>query len=114
MLPTVAVTITAVRSADTEVVGFMVAYLLPLVTAATSDFDLWVLAFVALLISAVVWSTNAYSVNPLLSALGFHFYEVESSDCVTFLLLSNRELTRKADISSVQQLTRYVLLDTKE
>lgn len=103
----------ALRSADTEVVGFLVAYLLPLITTRTDEFDYLVLAFVMGLVSVVVWSSNAYSVNPILSVFKYHFYQVTSADGVEFLLLSRRDLLRTSDVASVQQLTHYVLLDAE-
>lgn len=99
------------KTADTEVLGFIVAYLLPLVSIRVGDFDLVLLGFVGILLGLVVWNTNTYSVNPLLSLLGYHFYEVSNTDGVTFLLVSRRDLRRVADIKRVRPLTRYVLLD---
>lgn len=102
---------TSLRTADTEVLGFIVAYLLPLVSTRVGDFDLVLLAFVAGLLGLVVWNTNTYTVNPMLSLFGYNFYEVANEDGVSFLFVSRRDLRRVADVSSVRQLTRYVLLD---
>lgn len=101
----------SLKTADTEVLGFIVAYLLPLVSIRVGDFDLVLLGFVGLLLGLVVWNTNTYSVNPLLSLLGYHFYEISNEDGVSFLFVSRRDLRRVADITKVRPLTRYVLLD---
>jgi len=102
---------TSLKTADTEVFGFIVAYLHPLVSVRVGDFDIVLMAFVGLLLGLVVWNTNTYSVNPLLGLVGYHFYEVANSDGVTFLFVSRRDLRRVADVSSVRPLARYVLLD---
>ncbi len=104
-------TAASVKTADSEVVGFIVAYLLPLVSSSGREFDPLLLAFVTFLLALIVWSTNAYSVNPLLSLFGYHFYEISNVDGVSFLFLSRRELRSVRDIGQVKQLTRYVLLD---
>lgn len=101
----------AIKTADSEVVGFIVAYLLPLVSAGSGRFDPILLVFIMLLLGLIVWSSNAYSVNPLLSLFGYHFYEVTNTDGVTFLFLARRELQSVNDVTSVKQLSRYVLLD---
>ncbi len=101
----------SVRTADTEVVGFLLAYLLPLISLGTATVDMSVLVFVAVLLALVIWSANAYTVNPLLALLGYHYYEVSNADGVSFLLISRRDLRRVADVKAVRQLTRYVLLD---
>lgn len=106
-------TATELRTADSDMVGFVVAYLLPLVGVATGDLDYALLLFVMALIGLIVWSANAYSVNPLLALFGFHFYEVSNADGVSFLFLSKRDLRSTREISTVVQLTRYVLLDSE-
>ena len=102
---------TSVRPADAEVVGFVVAYLLPLVSTSTGAFDYTVLAFVGVLLALVVWSVNAFTFNPLLTLLGYHFYEVASDNGVSFVLVTRRNIRRATDLKSVVQLTNYLLLD---
>lgn len=110
-LPVFTFDATTIKNSDSEVVGFLVAYLLPLVSTSTSEFDYTVLAFVSVLLGAVVWSSQSYSVNPLLSLLGYHFYEVASQDGVVYLLLTRSPLRRSADITHVAELSRTVLID---
>lgn len=114
MLPHVSFNAVSLKTADTEVVGFIVAYLLPLVTTGTDQLDYVVLIFITALLGLIVWSTNAYSVNPLLSLMGYHFYELSNSRGVTYLFLSKRDLHNCDDITNVVQLARYVLLDTEK
>lgn len=113
MLPRVTFRAETLRTADSEVVGFMIAYLLPLVATGTDKPDYLVLAFITGLLAVIVWSTNAYSVNPLLSFMGYHFYEVSSAGGLTYLFLSRRDLHNCGEIAQVVQLARYVLLDTE-
>lgn len=113
MLPRVTFKALSLKTADAEVVGFIVAYLLPLVTTGTDELDYVVLIFITGLLGLIVWSTNAYSVNPLLSLMGFHFYELSNSRGVSYLFLSRRDLHNCDEITQVVQLARYVLLDTQ-
>jgi|GEM_PF-412204 len=114
-LPVSPFTAASVKHNDSEVVGFLVAYLLPLVSTNTGEFDYAVLAFVSGLLGIVVATSESYSFNPLLTLFGFHFYEVESSDGVAYMLITRRHVRRCKDIETVAELTRSVLLDmTKE
>lgn len=102
--------ITSVKAADTESVGYVVAYLLPLVNAGGPTVNIWVLVFVLFMFLVTVWGTNAYHFNPLLGILGYHFYEVTTDANVTFLLISPHDVRKSADVASVVQLTEYLVM----
>lgn len=72
------VVIKSIKPADKEIVGFVLAYLLPL--ARGTQFD-GVPMFVVLgVFFLVVMTSNAYHTNPLLGLIGYHFYEVTIED----------------------------------
>lgn len=102
------VTIKSIKPADKEIIGFVLAYLLPL--ARGSQFD-GVPMFVVLgVFFLVVMTSNAYHTNPLLGLIGYHFYEV-SIDDVGYILISRRNLHNTRAIKTVVSLTDYMLLD---
>jgi hypothetical protein len=102
------------KSADKEVIGFFVAYALPLLFKgdAAPDFGAWGLA--ALLLLFVLWSTHAIQVNPVLGLFGYHFYEVETSDAITFLLITRRKINHALAVKQVVQLSEYGILDAEK
>lgn len=51
--------------------------------------------------------------NPVLGLLGFHFYEVETQEGVTYLMLTKRTINNVSSIKSVVQLTEYGILEAK-
>jgi len=102
------VAIKTIKPADKEIVGFVLAYLLPL--ARGSQFD-GVPMFVVLgVFFLVVMTSNAYHTNPLLGLIGYHFYDVTIED-VGYTLLSRRNLHNTRAIKTVVSLTDYMLLD---
>lgn len=105
------IVIKKVKSADKEVVGFFVAYALPLIFKGDAGLDLgaWLLAAVMLIF--VLWTTHALHVNPVLGLLGFHFYEVETQEGVTYLMITKRTINNVSSIKSVVQLTEYGILE---
>jgi hypothetical protein len=102
------VSIKSIKPADKEIVGFIVAYLLPL--ARGSYFNGVPMLVVLGVFFLVVMTSNAYHTNPLLSLIGYHFYEVTIED-VGYTLLSRRNLHNTRTIKMVVSLTDYMLLD---
>lgn len=101
------------KSADKEVIGFFVAYVLPLVFKGQSAPELgaWLLA--TAMLTFVLWSTHSLQVNPVLGMLGFHFYEVETRDGITFLMISRRKISNIKTIQHIVQLTEYGILEAQ-
>ncbi len=104
----------AIRTADREVVSFVIAYLLPILSVANPSIDYKVIGFIAGMFLIVIWSTNAYHINPLINLMGYHFYEVSLEDNVTYLLLTKKELRKMSSVKTIIHLTDYMLLDGEE
>jgi hypothetical protein len=105
------ITIQKAKSADKEVLGFFVAYALPLIFKgpAAPDLETWLVAGGMLLF--VLFSTHAMQVNPVLGMFGFHFYEVETRDGITYLLISRRKINNVKTVTHVVQLSEYGILE---
>lgn len=102
------VTIKSIKPADKELIGFVLAYLLPL--ARGTPFEGYPLAIVLAVFFLVVMTSNAYHTNPLLGMLGWHFYEVVIDE-VGYILVSRRNIHNVRSIKEVVSLTDYMLLD---
>ncbi|WP_122682237.1 hypothetical protein [Pseudomonas viridiflava] len=99
------------KSADKEVLGFFVAYALPLMFRGdvNPDVGAWIIA--GLMLVLVLWTTHALHVNPVLGVIGFHFYEVETQEGVTYLLITKRAISNLKSLRAVVQITEYGILD---
>lgn len=106
--------IRAVKTADSEIVSFLVVYLLPFASLAGDAIDELILVFILTLFFLVAWSTNSYHVNPILALFRYHFYEVTTSQNITFLLMTRRNLRNTSTINYVVQLTDYMVLDVEK
>jgi hypothetical protein len=100
----------SIKTADKEILAFVLAYLLPFASAGGQVNHL-VLGFVLVVLFVIVWTTHTYHFNPLLGILGYHFYEVTAEGSVTFILITHRTLRDCQAISRVVQLTDYMVLD---
>ena len=92
-------------------IGFFVAYALPLLFKGqvSVDVDAWVLAGGMLLF--VLFTTHSLQVNPILGLFGFHFYEAETKDGITFLLISRKKINNVKSIKNIVQLSEYGILE---
>ncbi len=102
------VVIKSIKPADKELIGFVLAYLLPL--ARGTPFEGYPLFVVLAVFFLVVMTSNAYHTNPLLGMLGWHFYEVVIDE-VSYILVSRRNIHNVRSIKEVVSLTDYMLLD---
>jgi hypothetical protein len=105
--------VTSIRTADQEVLAFLVAYLLPLIAKDTLGIegDIWTIGYVFVLIFVAIYHNNAYHFNPLLGLCGYHFYEIETEDGMSFLLVTRQTLRKQSLSTRAVQLTDYMFLD---
>lgn len=103
--------ISSIEAADREHSAFLLLYLLPLFTDQFNTLN-WVLWIPTILIFALMTATGYnYHFNPLIGLLGWHFYKVDSSEGVTYILITKKQLRSAKDKIKVGQLTEYILLD---
>jgi hypothetical protein len=111
-LPEETLSTTKVKTADKEVLAFLIVYLLPLFTKdLVFAGDLLTPAYVLAVIGFCVYHSNSFTFNPLLSMMGYHFYEVEIRDGMTFLLVSKQVLRRNDNAIRVRELADYIYLE---
>jgi len=101
----------SIEAADHENTAFLLLYVMPLFTSQFNTLD-WKFWIPTLVIFGVITATGYnYHFNPMLGLLGWHFYKVESSEGVTFVLITKKHLRTAATRLQVGQLTEYILLD---
>ena len=104
---------TTVETADNEVFGLLLVYLLPLIIRdlATYNWLAWVL--VTFVFCLVVATSYGYHFNPLLVFLGYHFYKVTETDGMPYVLITKRRIYRTRETLNVARLAEYVLVEKK-
>jgi len=106
------VRVKAVKTADKEIVGFLLVYLLPLINQSQTTISVPVLIFIAIVFFFIVYNSHAYHFNPLLGLFGYHFYEVTIEGDITYVLITRQDITHCKNVTQVVQLTEYMILDT--
>lgn len=103
-----------VEAADRESTVFMLLYLSPLFAAQFGSIN-WNVLVPTIAIFLLLTATGySYHFNPLLGLLGWHFYKVTSSEGVTYVLVTKKQLRNTGQIGKVGQLTDYILMDLGE
>ncbi len=99
-----------VESNDFMLLAFIGSYLLPLVLKGT---DVSVNSIVAILAIAgiVLWLMNSLPAHPLMQAMKFKFYKIESSNGVVYTLVSKRALLDPRDIGPVKRISSSMLIE---
>lgn len=100
-----------IEAADSENLGFMVLYLLPLFTdkIATLNWEIWIPTIV--IFGGIIGLGYGYHFNPLLGLLGWHFYKVTSENGVKYVVITKKYIRSAAERLTVGQLTEYILID---
>ena len=102
-----------VKTADREVLAFLLVYLLPLFTKDlifTGNF--FAPAYIFVVIGLCVYHSNSFTFNPGLSMMGYHFYEIEIKDGMNYLLVSKQTLRRNDNTIRVKELADYIYLES--
>ncbi len=107
-LEKIPIEISNLASADKEVLAFIFAYLLPLI-----DIDFIMIVFILVLFTFVAFTTHIYHFNPIFGLFGYHFYEVTTSNGISYVLMSKRQIRNLNQVSEVILVSDYILIDTK-
>lgn len=107
-LEKIPIQISSLATADKEVLAFIFAYLLPLI-----DIDYTMMAFVLVLFAFVVFTTHTYHFNPIFGLFGYHFYEVTTTNGISYVLMSKKQIRNLNQVTEVILVSDYILIDTK-
>jgi len=115
-LPSKSINIAGVEQNDKEVVAFLLAYLLPLVSQENMGFNGgWLTgAYILLIIFVVIAHAGAFHFNPLMGLLGYHFYGIKDDEGASYLLISKDELTKPNSEARVVKLATTIYLQVKD
>lgn len=96
---------------DNRVVAYIISYMLPLASILIKDFNLYISLVIVGAIVLIAPFVNTAVPNPLLMLQGYHFYEVETENGATYVLISKRKLRSNGDVKRVKRVFEFLLLD---
>jgi hypothetical protein len=111
-LPEEPLTTKKVKTSDKEVLAFLLVYLMPLFTKDLIFTENWLTPiYILAIIAFCVYHSNSFTFNPLLSMAGYHFYEIENENGMTYLLVSKKTIHRHDNALRVKRISDYIYLD---
>lgn len=99
-----------IESIDILMLPVFSTYVLPFLVK-TQDVSFLVIFCFSIFIIFLFWFMDSIPPHPLLKMLNFHFYKVESSDGVVYMLIAKRRIRNPASISRVKCLSDAMLVE---
>lgn len=107
---TIAIQAKKVESHDIALLGFIVSYLVPLVTKGIY-MSVNSIALLLLGIGGVMWLVTSLPAHPLLRVFRFRFYKLESSTGMVYTLISRRAIRDPRDVKAVKKISESMLME---
>lgn len=101
-----------IEYSDFMLLAFIGSYLLPLVLKG-ADVSVSAIVVILAIAGVVLWLISSLPAHPLLRAMRFKFYKIESSNGVVYTLVSRREIFDTKDIGLVKRISQSMLMETK-
>lgn len=99
-----------IESNDFMLFAFIGSYLLPLVLKGT-DVSVNAIAVILVIAGMVLWLMSSLPAHPLMRAMKFKFYKIESSNGVVYTLISKRAILDPRDIGLVKRISPNMLME---
>ncbi|WP_202107683.1 hypothetical protein [Succinivibrio dextrinosolvens] len=109
-LSVIPVTVKDFRSADVWLVGYIITYLLPLVSISWSDITWWLLVIVMMMLILVVTFSDYVTPHPLLFCMGYHFYWIDVEGAASdYIVISKNRVRNPAEFKKVSRVFELLL-----
>lgn len=99
------------KTTDKETISFCISYALPIIFKGSYQIDFISWFFTSFILIAVLFITNSMPVNPVLSLLGYHFYDVDTRENVGYTLITKKHITQLSQVTHAVQIGPYAFLE---
>lgn len=99
-----------IESSDFMLLAFIMSYILPLILKG-ADVSVNTIALILAIAAVVLWLTSSLPAHPLLRAMNFKFYKIESSSGVVYTLVSKRSILDPRDICFVKRISQNMVVE---
>ena len=100
------------KNIDKEPLGFLLAYLWPFMTQPIEFTEnIWVFIAVIFVFVVCFYQSSAFIFNPVLTLLGYHFYEIKVGKRVKTFLISKKIFSLEKNTLRICELSNNVWFD---
>lgn len=104
-----------VRQTDKDVLAFLMAYLLPLIGKDGLSIGNPLIALYAYsLVFIAIYHSNSFHFNPMLSMIGYHFYEVQTEEGYGAIVVSKGSHMMQKQCITVVKIAPFLLLTVQD
>lgn len=105
------ISVSKVTPNDRPIIVFIISYILPFASIAFDAYNPVMFSGIAALVYLAMINSNSIPANPLMFAVGFHFYDIESENGIgNYLLMTRKIIRNKDEINVVNRVTEYFLI----
>ncbi len=107
-------TITSSQRRDNEIMSYIATYIFPFVTLPFSDWSKGI-AYIILLgtIGVLYINSNLIYINPMLSLMRYHLYEVTLSQSDSVFLVLSKRVVKKGDMLPLIKMSEGIFMEKK-
>ena len=108
----ICIRVTNVSANDIWILGYIISYLLPLVSMVIEEWNFIILAIIAILVGILIPFMNSAMPHPLLVLKKYHFYQLATENGISsYVLISKRKIRNKKEIKVVGRLFEFLLIE---
>lgn len=108
----ICIRVTDVSANDIWILGYIISYLLPLVSMIIEQWNFIILAIIAILVGILIPFMNSAMPHPLLVLKKYHFYQLATENGISsYVLISKRKIRNKKEIKVVGRLFEFLLIE---
>jgi hypothetical protein len=109
------VTVARARHRDADVIGYVATYVVPFAALGVESWRQKVALLGFLVLVGVLYiRAHLFYVNPILSAIGYRLFEVETSGGRVMLVISRRKYIQVNTQIDLRTLSDYIFLDARD
>ncbi len=98
-------------SKDTELMGSLTAYLLPMLTLVVEDVNNIALICFLVIIAIMLFITKAVYINPIIFFIGYKYYSIQTSSGMTYTLITRQKRFNPTAVKAVIEIFPEIYLE---
>lgn len=98
-------------SKDAELMGSMIAYLLPLLTIVFNEVNQIALICFLVIIALMLFLTKAVYINPIICFIGYRYYSVRTESGMSYTLITRQKRFNPKKVNEVKEIFPEIYLE---
>lgn len=106
--------IISIKSKNNEMTSYLLGYLFPLIAGGDLFSNIYIALFFYLIMFYAIWFSDSYGFNPILSLLGYKFYEADTQNGLGITFIASKPIESLNNKMTLVQITNYAYMQVKD